>query len=80
MPTQITSGLLCWIVIAPIACKFSLSKIGFQSIPSLSDFQTPPDAAPMYIIFDFSFTTSIAVIRPLIPAGPTARGLIPFNF
>ena len=63
----------------PMFCVGCSSKTGFQADPPFSDFQTPPDAAPTNIIFGFSVTTSIAVMRPLIFAGPTLRIFKFFN-
>src|SRR5947209_3193044 len=47
--------------------------MGFQVAPLFTVFQTPPDAAPTYIVDVLFGTTAIAVIRPLMLAGPIDR-------
>ena len=49
-------------------------ETGVQAAPLLTVFQTPPEAAPMYSVVGRLSTTAIAVIRPLILAGPRGRG------
>ena len=51
-----------------------VSNTGVQLAPALVVFHTPPDAAPTYHISWLLFTTSMLVMRPLIPAGPMLRG------
>ena len=48
-------------------------------MPPLSDFHNPPEAVPTYITSGAERTTSIAVTRPLIPAGPILLAFISFN-
>ena len=47
MPTQTVFGFFGSIVTAPIDCTGCLSKTGLNVVPPLTDFQTPPEAAPM---------------------------------
>ena len=70
VPTQITLEFDCEIAKEPMFCVGCSSNIGAQLEPPFSDFQTPPEAAPTYIIFGFSFTASMVVILPLMFAGP----------
>src|SRR4051795_13089374 len=59
---------------APIDCTGCLSKTGLKVVPPLTDFQTPPLAAPTYSVMRFaSCTASIAAIRPDIAAEPMLR-------
>ena len=74
VPTHTTLGLLCCIATAPIFKIGCSSKTGVQLTPLLFVFQTPPDAAPIQILFGFATSTSMEVTRPLIEAGPTLRG------
>ncbi len=46
VPTQTTFGFFGSIVTAPIDCTGCLSKTGLKVVPPLTDFQTPPLAAP----------------------------------
>ena len=50
------------------------SNTGVQLTPLLFVFQTPPDAAPIQILFGLFTSTSIVVTRPLIEAGPIFLG------
>src|SRR5574343_1475467 len=52
------------------------SKTGVQEAPPFSVFHTPPLAVPRKIIFGLVHTASIAVTRPLMPAGPILRGFM----
>jgi hypothetical protein len=56
------------------------SKTGVQLAPAFNVFQTPPEAAPMYIVFGSATTASMVVIRPLIPAGPIFLGFQLLNW
>src|SRR5437660_6521349 len=49
------------------------SKIGVKVAPPLDDFHTPPPADPTYTTRGLSATPSIAAMRPLVTAGPSAR-------
>src|SRR5215831_15182438 len=78
VPTQTTFGFFESIAIAPIDCTACLSNTGLYVVPPLTDFHTPPDAAPMYTVrrspfSTFSWTASIAATRPLIAAEPMLR-------
>src|SRR6266851_1992033 len=74
VPTQITFGFLGSMVTAPIDCAGCLSKTGLKVEPPLTDFQTPPLAAPMYTVNRCpSCTASSAAMRPLIVAEPMFR-------
>src|SRR3954463_8630416 len=80
VPTQIIFGLFCWFAIDPILSVDCSSKTGVHVAPAFTVFHTPPDAAPTYQVSGLFTTTSIAVIRPLIPAGPILRGFNAFNW
>src|SRR3954465_4352325 len=59
---------------APIDCTGCLSKTGLKVVPPLTDFQTPPLAAPTYKVMRLpSCTASTAEMRPLIAAEPMLR-------
>ncbi len=73
VPTHNSSVLLWLMATEPIPSNGLSSKIGSQVIPPLTDFQTPPEAVPMYITSGLSVSASMEVTRPLIPAGPTER-------
>ena len=53
--------------------------MGSQTVPPSLDFHNPPDALPAYIMFLLADATSMSVIRPLMPAGPMGRGLMPWK-
>src|SRR5436190_11146659 len=75
VPTQTTEGLFCWTAMEPMFSVGCSSNTEVQLAPALVVFHTPPDAAPTYQVSWLLFTTSMAVIRPLIPAGPMLRSL-----
>ena len=77
VPTQSTSGLDWSMATAPTEATSCSSKIGSQVSPPFCDFQRPPEAAPMYISSVSLRLTSMAVTRPLMPAGPILRGCRP---
>src|SRR5262245_4594155 len=62
---------------APIEATGWSSNTGVQVRPPLTDFQTPPAAAPTQMTSGFEATTSTAATRPLIAAGPIDRALRP---
>src|SRR5438876_52385 len=67
VPTQTLRGLEGSIAIAPIDCTACLSKTGLKRVPPSSDFQTPPEAAPMKIVvLPPSLRAATAAMRPLI--------------
>ena len=47
VPTQTVFGFFGSMAMAPIDCAGCLSKTGLYVVPPLTDFQTPPLAAPM---------------------------------
>src|ERR1044071_10032514 len=74
VPTQTTLEFLGSIVMAPIDCTGSWSKTGLNVVPPLTDFHTPPDAAPTYSVSRLpSCTAATAAMRPLIAAEPMLR-------
>src|SRR5258708_3926563 len=74
VPTHTTFGLLGSIATAPIDCTGCLSKTGLNVVPPLTDFQTPPLAAPTYTVSRLpSLTASTAAILPLMVAEPMFR-------
>src|SRR5436309_9858513 len=78
VPTQTTFGFLGSIVTAPIDCTGCLSKTGLNVVPPLTDFHTPPLAAPTYTVSrPPSCTASTAAMRPLIAAEPMFRAPSP---
>src|SRR3989441_7637983 len=78
VPTQITFGFLGSMAIAPIDWTGCLSKIGLKVVPPLTDFHTPPLAAPTYTVRRCpSCTASSAATRPLIAAEPMFRAPTP---
>src|ERR1051325_1443833 len=69
VPTQTTLEFLGSIVMAPIDCTGSWSKTGLTVVPPLTDFHTPPDAAPTYSVSRLPSCTPVtAAMRPLIAA------------
>src|SRR5687768_10632853 len=77
VPTQTTSGFGWKTATAPIDATGWSSKSGSHVRPPLTDFQTPPEAAPTYTTSGSDSTAAIAATRPLIPAGPIDRAFIP---
>src|SRR5215218_3962900 len=77
LPTQTTSGLAWLTAMAPIDATGWSSNTGVQVSPPLTDFQTPPAAAPAYITSGLDSTTSMAGTRPLMVAGPIDRAFSP---
>src|SRR5208282_1923884 len=62
------------IATAPINCTSSRSNTGLYVVPPLTDFHTPPLAAPTNTVMrPFSSTASTAAMRPLIVAEPMFR-------
>src|SRR5438132_4786975 len=78
VPTQTTFGFFGSTVTAPIDCTGCLSKTGLNVVPPLTDFHTPPLAAPMYTVRRCpSWTASRAATRPLMVADPMLRAPSP---
>src|SRR3989454_12718775 len=74
VPTQITLGFFGSIVTAPIDWTACLSNTGLKVVPALTDFHTPPLAAPTYTVSRGpSCTAASAAMRPLIAADPMLR-------
>src|ERR1041384_4707545 len=74
VPTQTVFGFFGSMAIAPMDCTGCLSKTGFDVVPPLTDFQTPPLAAPTYTVRRLpSCTASMAAMRPDIAAEPMLR-------
>src|SRR4051812_11972572 len=74
LPTQTVFGFFGSMAMAPMDCTGCLSKTGLNVVPPLTDFQTPPLAAPTYSVMRFaSCTASIAAMRPDIAAEPMLR-------
>src|SRR4051794_3296282 len=74
VPTHTVFAFFGSMAIAPIDCTGCLSKTGLKVVPPLTDFQTPPLAAPTYNVMRFaSCTASIAAMRPDIAAEPMLR-------
>lgn len=63
--------------IADTLCVFI--KYGFEKVPPVVVFQTPPAALPTYIVLGSLFNASIAEILPPITAGPIWRASIDPN-
>src|SRR3954471_13136519 len=73
-PTQTIFGFFGSMAMAPIDCTGCLSKTGLKVVPPLTDFQTPPLAAPTYNVMRLpSCTASMAAMRPDIAAEPMLR-------
>src|SRR5947209_9778128 len=73
-PTQTVFGFFGSMAIAPIDCTGCLSNTGLKVVPPLTDFQTPPLAAPAYNVMRLpSCTASMAAMRPDIAAEPMLR-------
>src|SRR6266511_2504455 len=78
LPTQITFGFFGSMAIAPIDWTGCRSKTGLKVVPPLTDFHTPPLAAPAYTVSrPPSCTAASAAIRPLIAAEPMFRAPSP---
>src|SRR3954471_16059789 len=74
VPTQTIFGFEGSMVIAPIDCTSCLSNTGLNVGPLLTDFPTPPLAAPAKTVRrPLSFTAVTAATRPLIVAEPILR-------
>src|SRR2546425_5832285 len=74
VPTQTTRGFLGSMVTAPIDCTACRSNTGLNVVPPLTDFHTPPLAAPTYTVRRApSCTAARAATRPLIAADPMLR-------
>src|SRR6266849_1297646 len=74
VPTHTTFAFFGSTVIAPMDCTGCLSKTGLKVVPPLTDFHTPPLAAPAYTVSRWpSHAASTAAIRPLIAAEPMLR-------
>src|SRR3954465_12037435 len=73
-PPHPAFGFFGSMAMAPIDCTGCLSKTGLNVVPPLTDFQTPPLAAPTHSVMRFaSCTASIAAMRPDIAAEPMLR-------
>src|SRR5947209_10289119 len=78
VPTQTFLWLEGSTVTAPMDCTPCLSNTGVKVVPPLRDFHTPPLAEPANkVIFPFSSTASMALMRPLMVADPMFRILKP---
>src|SRR5580658_2851763 len=74
VPTQTILGLCASMVTAPMDCTSGLLKTGLKVVPPLTDFQTPPLAAPAKTVRrPLSLTAAMAAMRPLIAAEPMLR-------
>ena len=58
---------------APTEYDASFWKTGVKVMPALVVFHTPPEATPTYHVCLSSGCTAMALTRPDIRAGPTAR-------
>src|ERR1700719_1082161 len=73
-PAQMVLGDSGSMAMAPMDCAACLSNMGLKVVPPLTDFHTPPLAAPTYtVIRPFSWTAVSAAMRPLIVAEPMLR-------
>ena len=79
VPTQMTLGLFCWMATEPMLSNGWSSNMGVQAPPLLLVFHTPPDADPSTMTLGSDARASMAVILPLIPAGPMERGVQDLN-
>src|SRR6266851_9427914 len=78
VPTHTTFAFFGSTVIAPMDCTGCLSKTGLKVVPPLTDFHTPPLAAPTYTVSRApSCTAASAAMRPLIAADPMLRAPSP---
>src|SRR5947209_8636834 len=74
VPTQSVLGAEGSIAMAPMESTGCLSKTGLKVVPPLTDFQTPPLAAPTYNVMRLpSCTASMAAMRPDMAAEPMLR-------
>src|SRR3984957_2973984 len=74
VPTQMILGLCASIVTAPMDCTSGLLNTGLKVVPPLTDFQTPPLAAPANTVRrPLSLTAAMAATRPLMVAEPMLR-------
>src|SRR5947207_137059 len=63
---------------APIDSESAESNTGLKVVPPLTDFHTPPLAAPAKTVRrPLSFTAATAATRPLIAAEPMLRARMP---
>src|SRR5262245_12986836 len=62
---------------APTERSLIASVKGAQVLPSSVVFQTPPSAAPMYIVPGFVGSAAIAVARPAPLVGPSDTHVFP---
>src|SRR5438270_12930309 len=73
-PTHTVFGFFGSMAMAPIDCTGCLSNTGLKVVPPLTDFHTPPLAAPTYNVMRLpSCTASIAAMRPDMAADPMLR-------
>src|SRR5512134_1411854 len=72
-PTQMTLGFFGSMVMAPVENDPSLSKIGANVSPALTDFHTPPAAVATYQVFLLVGSTATSAMRPEVSAGPMDR-------
>src|ERR1700737_986726 len=73
-PAQMVLGDFGSIAIAPMDCEVCLSNMGLKVVPPLTDFHTPPLAAPTYTVMrPFSLTAVGGAMRPLLAAEPMFR-------
>src|SRR5208282_4377099 len=74
VPTQTMFGFDVSIVTAPMDCDGWRSKTGLKVVPPLTDFHTPPLAAPTNTVIRPSFwIASTEAMRPLMVAEPMLR-------
>src|SRR5713226_8242412 len=74
VPTHTAFAFFGSTVIAPMDCTDCLSNTGLKVVPPLTDFHTPPLAAPTYTVRRApSWTAARAATRPLIAADPMLR-------
>src|SRR6056297_79635 len=77
VPTQTVFGFDGSSVMAPIEYESCPSKIGFQVVPELTVFQTPPEPTATYQTLGLSGCSAISAIRPDMNAGPMVRSSRP---
>src|SRR6266853_3378097 len=74
VPTQTVFAFDGSIATAPMDCTLSRSNTDLYVVPPLTDFQTPPLAAPTKTVMRPSCSTaSSAAMRPLMAAEPMFR-------
>src|SRR6056297_90962 len=64
---------------APIEYESWPSKIGFQVVPELTVFQTPPEPTATYQTLGLSGCNAMSAMRPDMNAGPMVRSSSPAN-